>query len=354
MTKPTKRVGQTKWSWLAGCGLVAVAIVAALVLHTRSNQFRTLNNLQTQIQQIQGLQQKNNLTVIDVGALTESVSKTQKQIDGFDLPGASNSIKQLQQDVSSQNTKLQEAIVEAHAKAAAEAKLEAQRAAASTTPTPPEKGGGKQAQVPIIMYHKPPADFAAQMTALKAKGYTTIHMSDLANYFAGTGTLPAKPVVVTFDDGYTAQQAAIPILQQNGQKATLYLIVGGPLSHYCIGILRTNTTCGDAYLNINDIKGALTTGVVEIGAHTIDHPDLAAMSADDQWNQINGSRQWLRNTFGQEVTSFAYPYGEYNATSEQLAEKAGFSTAVTTQPGLIQYGSQPYLLSRVRAVSDLP
>ncbi len=96
------------------------------------------------------------------------------------------------------------------------------------------------------------------------------------------------------------------------------------------------------------------SGLIEVGAHTVDHPNLAAMSYSDQMFQIFTSKSYLEQTFGKTVTSFAYPYGNYNSTTVQLTGKAGFATAVTTQPGIIQNPQQPFLLHRARETYSLP
>lgn len=78
------------------------------------------------------------------------------------------------------------------------------------------------------------------------------------------------------------------------------------------------------------------------------------MSEAEQWFQISTSKTFLENTFGKPVTTFAYPYGAYNGTTLTLISRAGYKTAVTTNPGIIQHPSQPYLLNRVRDTYSLP
>ncbi|MEK7116231.1 MAG: polysaccharide deacetylase family protein, partial [Patescibacteria group bacterium] len=96
--------------------------------------------------------------------------------------------------------------------------------------------------VPVLMYHyiRPilpgmttssrwlsvsPEHFHAQMEELVRFGYHTITPDDLADAVAGTRTLPARPVVLTFDDGYRDQyDAAFPVLQTLGLTATFFLI----------------------------------------------------------------------------------------------------------------------------------
>lgn len=343
-------------AWIA-IGLGVVILIGFLVgLHIRTDQYTELSDLQTRAQELISLQKDNSIVVLDQQELLDQIDKVQDAIRDFNLIAANTELRNLKTVVYSDHDKIEEAITERHAQEAAQAQLAAQRAAAEAAKAPhknPSTAG--LVQLPILMYHKPPSDFDAQMAALKAKGYTTVHMSDVANAFAGKSSLPAKPAVVTFDDGFAAQQDVMSILQKYNTKVTLYLIVGGQLSHYCIGLTRIQgEPCGDAYLSPDNVRQMSSSGLVEIGAHTLDHPNLASMNADDQWTQINGSKEYLQKTFGVNVTSFAYPYGQYNATSVALVAKAGFLTAVTTQPGIIQNPQQPYLLHRARAVSDLP
>lgn len=335
---------------------IAILLVFTIVFHARGEQYRELSDLQTQVQELINLQRDNAISVVANGEMLAQVNKAQDNIREFNLAGADTQLNILKKSVYASHNLIEVAIDKKHTEAAAQAQLAAQRAAAEAAQAQAKAAPViGMVQIPILMYHKPPVDFDAQMANLKAKGYTTIHMSEVASAFAGKTSLPAKPAVVTFDDGFTDQEATMSILQKYNLKATLYLIVGGQISHYCIGLLRANDApCGDAYLKPSNVKQMLGSGLIEIGAHTLDHPSLSAMNENDQWAQIKGSRDYLQSTFGVDVTSFAYPYGQYNAISVQQVAKAGYSTAVTTQPGILQNPTQPFLLRRTRTTYELP
>lgn len=211
-----------------------------------------------------------------------------------------------------------------------------------------------EASVPILMYHHTPSDFEAHLQHLIAQGYTGITMRELGDYLYGQGSLPAKPVVITYDDGFATQLEAFAILQRYNFKATFYLILGGPASSFCIGIERTNLSCGDNYMNWSQAKQLKDSGLIDIGAHTLDHADLPTLPLEQQWLQIEQSKQRLQNVLGGEVVSFAYPYGRYNAESIELVRRAGFTTAVTTQSGTLQSTSSRYTLKRIRDPYILP
>lgn len=222
---------------------------------------------------------------------------------------------------------------------------------ASTTSAP---STGEFITLPILLYHKPPADFEKQLQYLKQHGYTTVHMSDVASAFTQHSQLPQKPVVITFDDGFSEQLGAADILKKYDMKATFYLILGGERSGWCIGIERRPGKCGDSYMNWNEVSNLAKNSLFEIGAHTINHLNLPSFPADVQTAEINISKQALEQHLGIPMTTFAYPYGANNTTSVDIVRNAGFATAVTTQAGITQDEKAPLTLRRVRNALVLP
>jgi len=208
--------------------------------------------------------------------------------------------------------------------------------------------------VPILIYHYTPSDFENQLKYLMAHNYQTITFAQLLGALNHTSVLPAKPVIITFDDGYENQMTAFSLLTKYNLKATFYIISGGPGSNYCIGANRTNLTCGDASLNWDQIRMLDKSGLITIGAHTVDHPNLASISPASQQFQIVTSKAEIEAQIGHSITDFAYPYGSYNATSVALVRAAGFTTAVTTAPGTFESLSNLLTLPRLRNVYSLP
>lgn len=215
--------------------------------------------------------------------------------------------------------------------------------------------------VPILVYHQTPADFGSQLGVLEQKGYHTITMAQLAAALHSQSSLPPKPVIITFDDGFANQMTAFGMLQQHHMVATYYIIDGGPGSRWCIGANRRYNDpaqppggCGDAYLNWNQVRQLDRSGIITIGSHTIDHPDLATESPAQQQYEIAQGKQQLEAQLGHKVYDFAYPYGSFNATTLAIVQQAGFATAVTTTPGTDQSLSTIYTLRRVRDPRQLP
>lgn len=213
------------------------------------------------------------------------------------------------------------------------------------------------ANIPIITYHKTPADFESQLMWLRDRGYTTITMDQAAQAIGWGGQLPAKPVVLTFDDGFADQMRAFELLQKYQMKATFYLITGGEASRWCIGIERRfdqGYGCGDAYLSWDQVVQLDRSGLIEIAAHTVNHPEMDKRSFETQLAEFKDSKAAIESHIGKAVRHTAYPYGRYSQATIQAARQAGFVTAVTTKPGTAQTAAGLLSLYRTTSVKSLP
>lgn len=187
---------------------------------------------------------------------------------------------------------------------------------------------------PILMYHYvrtvdgavdplgyelsiAPELFEQHMAWLAQNGYTGIRVELLVRCIRGEALCPPKPVAITFDDGYSdAYDMALPILQRYGFSATFYIISGA------VG--------QPGYMNWEQLAVLRDTGM-EIGSHTISHPDLTQLDVGELARQVTQSKQDLERALGITITSFCYPTGLYNATVEEQVRVAGYSNAMTTR-----------------------
>lgn len=220
----------------------------------------------------------------------------------------------------------------------------------SPTATPPT---GPLA-VPILLYHEPPINFEQQLEYLQAQNYTTVDLDQVAAAMTGTGKLPEKPVVITFDDGLANQWPAFELLRRYNMKATFYIINGGSASRWCIGASRHKDPiqppegCGDDYLTWAQVRTIDESKLVTIAAHTVDHEDLALASPEQRQYQIRESKAGLERELKHPVRHFAYPYGSYNQSVVDEVRQTGYVTAVTTLPGTQQDRGKPFELKRIR------
>jgi peptidoglycan-N-acetylglucosamine deacetylase len=72
-------------------------------------------------------------------------------------------------------------------------------------------------------------------------------------------------------------------------------------------------------------------GAFEVGAHTLTHPRLSTVDESTARQEIEGSRRYLEDVTGSEITSFCYPYGDLNETAVELVRAAGFTYARTVR-----------------------
>ena len=214
-------------------------------------------------------------------------------------------------------------------------------------PRPPPIRGPHNRPVPILMYHVigpvPPgapfpelyvsrADFAGQLRWLAAHGYHGVTLRAVYRYWHGRRSLPPKPVVLSFDDGYRGQfTIAAPLLKARRWPAVLNLeyakVVHGDLTGTMVRRMRA-----DGW---------------ELASHTLTHPDLTAVDQARLKKEIKRSRTVLRRRFGAPVDFFCYPAGRYNAAVIRAVRAAGYLGATTTAPGLARPRSM-FTLNRIR------
>ncbi len=89
-----------------------------------------------------------------------------------------------------------------------------------------------------------------------------------------------------------------------------------------------------------------SSGWIEIGAHTINHPALPAHSVTTQKAEIEKSKAYLEKILGHPVTTFTYPFGAYNNQTRSIVKKAGFICACSTVEETVWKWCDRFLLPR--------
>ena len=133
-------------------------------------------------------------------------------------------------------------------------------------------------ELPILMYHHmlksskllgdytiTPTEFENDLKYLKEHGYTTIQVQDLISFCNGESTLPEKPVMITFDDGYeSVYEYAYPLLKQYGMKAVVSII-----GYYTDLYSKTEEKhINYSHLTWTQLREMVESGVFEIQNHT--------------------------------------------------------------------------------------
>ena len=170
----------------------------------------------------------------------------------------------------------------------------------------------------------------------KKKGYT----------FVSIDALPKQGhwVCITLDDGYRDNYTlAYPIFKRLGVPFTVYVTTGFidnkmPMWWYPneqLGLRREEL--------ITLSKEPLCT----IGAHTISHPRLDEMGADEQMKEVATSKRELEEALGCPVNHFSYPHGACNDSTESIVRECGFRSALMAWGGVVRKGDDRLRLPRV-------
>jgi peptidoglycan/xylan/chitin deacetylase (PgdA/CDA1 family) len=223
------------------------------------------------------------------------------------------------------------------------------------TPTrlPTPDGVTREAHVPILMYHHiappspsddairkdltvSPSDLDDQLRYLKGHGYEPILMDTLMRNLTLGEALPAKPVVLTFDDGYDDNYAyALPLLSKYGFRGTFFVMTDP------VDARRSE------YMSWDQVREMSVLGM-EMEPHSRSHPDLRNRTNESLVWEILGSKEAVEAHTGVPCRYFAYPSGKYDGAVIAMLKSAFFWGAVTTEPGDLQSSSAPFELKRIR------
>ena len=153
------------------------------------------------------------------------------------------------------------------------------------------------------------------------------------NAWRGRATLPARPVVLSFDDGYRSHvTTALPILAARGWPGLLNLDVSNLTPRWGV--------------RVAGVRKLIAAGWA-IDAHSLSHADLPSLSGGALTREVSGSRQVIRRLFGILPRFFCYPAGRYDADAIAAVRAAGYKGATTTRHGLAR-PTTPFALARVR------
>lgn len=207
-------------------------------------------------------------------------------------------------------------------------------------------------RVPILMYHYVenvtdekdtirkslninPNIFESQVKTLYDAGYTFMTAEELGKVINGNELLPKRPVILTFDDGHwDLDTVVLPILKRYHAKATAYIIPG---------LLE-----GSDFLTDKQLKDVIDSKIVDVGAHTVHHVYLKGKLLPVVQHEVLESKRILEKTYGIRIVSFAYPDGAFDQQAIDVVKKAGFTSAVTTVPGIIQSKQNQFFIFRIR------
>lgn len=234
--------------------------------------------------------------------------------------------------------------------------------------------------LPILMYHHvspnpglvtvSPDNFAAQMAWLAQNGWQGITCEALEQYLQGA-PLPAKSVLITFDDGYLDNYVhAHPVLARYGLHAVLFGVTGWfgegmarpvsgeanvpetPSHKQCHALVDAGKT--DAVmLRWSELAIMQTAGTFELHSHTHTHRrwdkqcNTPSEKRTSLAHDLTESQRTLRERLGQCSTHLCWPQGYFDADYLAVAQACGFKHLYTTAPGTVTPHSTATRLPRI-------
>lgn len=212
-------------------------------------------------------------------------------------------------------------------------------------------------RIPIIMYHSiaennddknrytvSPRLLEKDLKYIRKKGYTPVFIKDIIDFSEGKGDLPAKPIVITFDDGYyNNYYYAFPLLKKYGMKAVIS-IVGSSSDKY--------SACEDhnlsySCLSWDDILEMHLSGYWEIqnhsyNCHTYENRNgvsqVSNETAEDYEAFLSSDIKILQEKIqyitGEAPNTFTYPFGAYSKNTDGILKKLGFKATLSCVEGV--------------------
>jgi len=248
----------------------------------------------------------------------------------------------------------------------------------------------RRPSVPILIYHNvldadearreslshnapvlSPSAFESNLAYLEREGYETVTLRQVADFVEGRGSLPPKPVAITFDDGWEGvYRFAYPLLVKHKMKATVFVIasqVQDPRRR------QPFTTERLTMLDWDQVREMDSSGRIDIESHTYDlHKRSGADGAPSDYpaaiarlkvggvietgaayrrrliEDFEAAERVFRAQLRRTPRFVAWPYGAYNHVALETAGSRGYRATLTTDYGVGCAGDD---LMRLRRVS---
>lgn len=212
-----------------------------------------------------------------------------------------------------------------------------------------EKSGIK---VPVIMYHSilkddakqgkyvlSPVELEKDFIYLRENGYTPVFVNDLIRYVNYDGTLPEKPVVITFDDGcYNNYHYVFPLLKKYNFKG-VFSVVGEYT--FLASESADEPNPNYSYMRWQDINEMRKSNLAEFCSHSFNLHDYGERTGvcKKQWESYNDYRRIFLNDIFRlqnmlyencsfKPNVFTYPFGANDESSRRLVKNCGFEASL--------------------------
>lgn len=181
-------------------------------------------------------------------------------------------------------------------------------------------------------------DFDEQLGWLADNHVEIVSTSELLDFLEGKLALPARVAVISIDDGLASVYSkAWPILKRRQVRFT----VGIPT-----GMLEDPQNA--PVMTWEQVREMVASGLCEVASHGHMHRRLVNLSGKRRWEELELSRDLIRERVGAAPVAYFYPLGAYDPVSAEAVQKAGYRAAFRATGAPIAAGSgSHYWLPRV-------
>ena len=187
--------------------------------------------------------------------------------------------------------------------------------------------------------------FRSQLDFLADEGWSTPTMEELVAF---PEKWTGRTAVITLDDGYVDNLVACEELNKRGMRATCFIVSGS------IGREPAWSTSGRStvrLLNPAELREMQAAGM-EIGSHTVNHVRLTQVDETRRRTELIDSKAIIENILGGAISSFAYPYGDWDSHCAKAVQETGYNSACTTRTGWALRDGDPYRLRRLTVFNN--
>lgn len=172
--------------------------------------------------------------------------------------------------------------------------------------------------LPVLLYHKvsvgnrdrltvTAAQLEQQFQWLQAQGYQTMFIKDVAALLTTPADLPAKTIVLTFDDAYqNNHELLFPLIKKYNIKVTIFI----PVAHIDGDNLWDGG--GERIMSVPMFHELAGSGLVEFGLHSFDHQPYSRLSPEEISQDLQACVATLQRLTIPYTPVLAYPYGKYH------------------------------------------
>ncbi len=194
-------------------------------------------------------------------------------------------------------------------------------------------------------HHVTVTEFRKQLMLIDKLGYTPITFTDYKLYKEDKLTLPSKPIILTFDDGYMDTfENAIPIMKEMGMKGVVFVIGNRKLKRAIWDEKDEEDIC--PLMTNKQIRITRKMGF-EIGSHAMRHVILSELTDLEANYTIRKSKELIESVLQEPIHSFAYPYGKFDKRIAQIVSDSGYLFACGVYSGSPKFGETTFDFRRL-------